>query len=75
MFDGYIEENTGSKPKSQFPFGLFLKVRVVQGFWAQYEEHDGTIWQVSHQALCYIGWIEVVPDPSADGPPSNPTNP
>jgi len=75
VFDGYIEENTGSKLKSQFPFGVFLKVRVVQGFWAQYEEQDGTIWQVSHEALCYIGWIEVVPDPSADVPPSNPTNP
>lgn len=74
VFDEYIEENTGLKPKSQFPFGLFLKVRVVQGFWAQYEEQDGTIWQVSHEALCYISWIEVSPDNSVDLPPSNPTN-
>ncbi len=75
VFDAYIEENTGSKPKSQFPFDVFLKVQVVQGFWAQYEEQDGTVWQVSHNPLCYISWIEVSPDQSGDVPLSNPTNP
>ena len=74
VFDGYIEENTGSKLKSQFPFGVFLKVRVVQGFWAQYEEQDGTIWKVSHTPLCNISLIEVLPDNSADVSPSNLTN-
>ena len=75
VFEEYIGENTGSKPKSQFPFDVFLKVQVVQGFWAQYEEQDGTVWQVSHNPLCYISWIEVSPDQSGDVPLSNPTNP
>lgn len=62
VFDGYIDGNSGSKAHSQFPFGVFLKVQAVQEFWAQYEEPDGTIWQVSHIPLCDISWIEVLPD-------------
>ncbi len=54
VFDGYIDGNTGSKTDSQFPFSVFLKVRSVREFWAQYEEPDGTIWQVSHIPLCDI---------------------
>ena len=64
VFDGYIDGNTGSKTHSQFPFGVFLKVRSVREFWAQYEGPDGTIWQVSHIPLCDISWIEVLPDNS-----------
>ena len=66
VFDGYIDGNTGSKTDSKFPFGVFLKVRSVREFLAQYEEPDGTIWQVSHIPLCDISWIEVLPENSPE---------
>lgn len=61
-FDGFIDGNTGSKENSEFPFDTFLKVRTVRTFWSQYEEPDGTIWQVSHIPLADIRWIEILPN-------------
>jgi len=60
VFNGYIERNTRSKDNSQFPFGTFLKVQVVGAQWAQYEEPDGTVWQISHIPLAYFCWVEVL---------------
>jgi len=74
VFDGYVDGNTGSKTHSQFPFDVFLKVGAVREFWAQYEEPDGTTWQVSYIPLCDISWIEVLPDNSADVPAPNETS-
>jgi len=59
-FYGYIEGNTASKDNSQFPFGTFLKVRTVRDVYSQYEEPDGTIWQVSHIPLAEVRWIEIL---------------
>lgn len=59
-FYGYIDGNTGSKDDSQFPFGTFLKVLVVETHWAQYEEPDGTVWEISHIALADVCWVEVL---------------
>ncbi len=58
-FHGYIDENTGSKDASQFPFETFLKVQAVGAQWAQYEEPDGTVWQISHIPLTDVCWVEV----------------
>jgi len=60
VFNGYIERNTRSKDDSQFPFGTFLKVLVVGTHWAQYEEPDGTVWEISHIALAEVCWVEVL---------------
>ncbi|MGB0911690.1 MAG: hypothetical protein ACPGYT_15125, partial [Nitrospirales bacterium] len=61
LFNGYIEGNTsGSKDHSQFPFGIFLKVHYVGPHWGQYEEVDGTIWEISHISLTEVNWVEVL---------------
>jgi hypothetical protein len=62
VFYGYIEGNNGKKSDSEFPFETFLKVTSVGTHWAQYQEPDGTIWQISHIPLCDISWIEVLPE-------------
>ena len=60
VFYGYIERNTRSKDNSQFPFGTFHKVRRVGTTEAQYEEPDGTVWQISHIPLADVCWVEVL---------------
>jgi len=61
-FYGFVDGNTAKKDAFQFPFDTYLKVRTVQNFWFQYEEPDGTIWQVTHYPLVEIRWIEILPE-------------
>lgn len=59
LFEGFMDGRGNSKPFSQFPFDKYLIVRSVRQYEALYEESDGTVWTIDHNALTTVTQIEI----------------
>lgn len=59
LFEGFMDGRGNSKPFSEFPFDTYLLVRSVRRYEALYEEPDGTVWTIDHNALTAVTQIEI----------------
>ena len=65
--DAYIMMygNDNQKPFDEFPFDEDLTVKGVMPLSADYQESDGTVWNISHVALVYVTQVEIFCDPAS----------
>ena len=57
--------NDNQKPFDEFPFDEDMTVKGVMPRSADYQESDGTVWNISHVALVYVTQVEIFCDPAS----------
>jgi len=71
LLEGFVDGRGNTKAFSQFPFDDYLTVLSVARYDAVYEESDGTLWTIDHNALTTVTQIEIQSTSSSNGAVAN----